>query len=268
MLDESDCNEDIVIPVPDARKQEVMNTYKLTIEYDGTDFSGWQIQPGMRTVQLSVEEALERILGRFIRITAAGRTDSGVHATGQVANFSAETGMSPERLTRAMNGVLPRDVTVVRAEAVASGFNARFDATSRTYRYTMTSRRISVGHRYAWHVKYPLSTGLLEEATRSLEGEIDLRGFSKEGENDDFRTIIHKNSWTFRDNCMIFEIGAIRFFHHAVRSIVGTAVEVARGREKPDHISRILETRDRSLAGPTAPASGLCLVEVKYGDVQ
>ena len=115
-----------------------MKTYKLTLEYEGTDFSGWQVQPGKRTVQKSVEDALERILGRFVRITAAGRTDAGVHATGQVAHFSAETDMSPERLVRALNGVLPRDVTAVGAVTVAPGFNARFDATSRTYRYTIT----------------------------------------------------------------------------------------------------------------------------------
>lgn len=244
-----------------------MGTYKLVLEYDGGKFAGWQVQPGERTVQQTVEDALKRILGCDTRIVAAGRTDAGVHAFGQVAGFSAETDMGTERLLKSINGVLPKDVSVTGIEVVPDGFNARFDAVARTYRYTMSDRRLSVGRQYAWHVRYNLSRSLLEQATEPLEGECDLRGFSKGTDDEDYTTIILKKSWTFRDNFMILDISAIRFFHHAVRSIVGTAVEIARGKENPDLTGRILASRDRSLAGPTAPACGLCLVHVEYGDL-
>jgi tRNA pseudouridine38-40 synthase len=241
-------------------------TIRLTIEYDGGRFSGWQVQPGKRTVQGDVENALERILHHPVRLTAAGRTDAGVHATGQVAGFTTCADMETRRLARALNGVLSRDVTVIAVDEAPPGFHARFDARSRTYRYTISNRRISVGRAYAWQVRAPLSTALLEEATRCLDGACDLRGFSKGADEEDFSTVILKNLWMFSEHLMIFEISAIRFFHHSVRSIVGSAVEVARGAEPPDLLVRILQTRDRSLAGPTAPAHGLCLVHVDYGE--
>ncbi|MFA6472661.1 MAG: tRNA pseudouridine(38-40) synthase TruA, partial [Candidatus Latescibacterota bacterium] len=142
---------------------------------------------------------------------------------------------------------------------------ARYDALSRNYRYTLSERKSPLSRFYSWQVKYHLSRELLEEATRSLVGRCNLRGFSKGADDEDFSTIIFKNSWEFTGNLMIFNVSAVRFFHHAVRSIVGSAVEVARGKESPDFLERILKTGDRSLAGPTAPATGLCLVSVDYG---
>lgn len=241
-------------------------TYRLILEYDGADFAGWQIQPGMRTVQAEVEQALETVLRHPVRVTAAGRTDAGVHASGQVAGFDTGEPVDPQRLKKSLNGILPADVTVVDLAETWPGFHARYDARARVYRYTLSDRRLSIGRRYAWHVRYRLSRELLDEATRPLLGPCDLRGFSKAAEEEDFSTVILKNQWMFDGNLMIFEIAAIRFFHHAVRSIVGSAVEAARGREHPDLLRRILETGDRSLAGPTAPAQGLCLVRVDYGD--
>lgn len=240
-------------------------TIKLILEYDGTDFAGWQIQPGVRTVQKVVEDALTQILHHPVRLTAAGRTDAGVHAIGQVACFSTSCEMNTWRLKRAINGILSSDVTVLDISETRTDFNPRYDAVSRTYRYTLSDRRLSIGRSYAWYVKYRLNKELLETATRPLYDRCDLRGFSKGDDEDDFSTIIFKNSWMFRDNLMIFEISAIRFFHHSVRSIVGSAVKVAREKESPDLIQRILDTRDRSLAGPTAPAAGLCLLNVDYG---
>jgi len=239
-------------------------TFKLLLEYDGTDFAGWQIQPDQRTVQGEVEDALGRILRQPVRLTAAGRTDAGVHASGQVAGFNTGSDFGAGRLKKALNALLPRDITVVDAAEVHPGFNARFDAKSRTYRYTLSGRKTSVGRAYAWHVKYNLSRELLEEATHPLNGKCSLEGFSKKNDDDDYSTIVYNNMWTFKENLMIFEVCAIRFFQHAVRSIVGTAVEIARGKEPPELISRILETGDRSLAGPLAPARGLCLVKVDY----
>lgn len=239
-------------------------TIKLILEYDGTGYSGWQVQPDRRTVQLEVEDAIERILRHPVRLSVAGRTDAGVHAEGQVAGFSTEADMDLPRLKKALNATLPRDVTIVDIAETMPGFNARYDACARTYRYTLSDRRVSIGRKYVWQVKYRLSRDLLEAATVPLLGQCDLRGFSKGADDEDFSTVIFRNHWMFERNLMIFEITAIRFFHHAVRSIVGSAVEVARGRENSDFLRRILESGDRSLAGPTAPAKGLCLVRVDY----
>jgi tRNA pseudouridine38-40 synthase len=241
-------------------------TYKLILEYDGTNFAGWQVQPGRRTVQAELERALEVILRHPVRVTVAGRTDAGVHAAGQVAGFDSDAEIEILRLKAALNGVLPRDITVVDLAETYPGFHARYDARSRTYRYTISDRRVSIGRNYVWQVKYRLSRELLEESTRPLSGHCSLRGFSKGAEEEDFSTIILKNQWMFERNLMIFEVTAVRFFHHAVRSMVGSAVEVARGRQSPDFLQRILETGDRLLAGPTAPARGLCLARVDYGE--
>ena len=241
-------------------------TIKLNLEYDGTDFAGWQVQPDARTVQGTVEDAIETVLQHPARIMGAGRTDAGVHAVGQVAGFKTTSDIDIVRMKKALNGVLPRDVTVIGLEQVRNGFSARYDAQSRTYRYSISDRRLSIGRSYAWHIPYALNRNLLEEATVCLTGECDLRGFSKGNDEDDFLTIIMNNRWTFNENVIIFEITGIRFFHHAVRSIVGSAVEVARGKETPDLLKRILDTRDRKLAGPTAPAHGLCLFSIDYGE--
>ncbi len=240
------------------------HTFKLILEYDGTNFSGWQIQPNRRTVQKVVEDTIENILQHCVRIVAAGRTDAGVHASGQVASFKTTSEIEIYRLKKAMNATLPRDVNVIDVTETNPEFNPRFDAISRTYRYTISNSRLSIGRAYAWHVKYDLSRELLEESTSLLNGRCSLEGFSKKNDDNDYYTIIYKNSWTFRENLMIFEICAVRFFQHSVRTIVGSAVEVARGKQSPDLIKRILETKDRSLAGPLAPALGLCLVNVDY----
>ena len=241
-------------------------TIKLILEYDGSNFAGWQVQPDTRTVQGTVEDAIEKVLQHPARLMGAGRTDAGVHAAGQVAGFKTTSDIDAVKLKRALNGVLPRDVTVIGLEQVRDGFSARYDARSRTYRYSMSDRRLSIGRSYAWHIPYALNRNLFEEATVCLAGECDLRGFSKGNDEDDFLTIIMNNRWMFHDNVIIFEITGIRFFHHAVRCIVGSAVEVARGKEPLGLIKRILETRDRKLAGPTAPAQGLSLFSIDYGE--
>ena len=145
-------------------------TCKLILEYDGTDFSGWQIQPNKRTVQRVVEDALERILQHPVRVIAAGRTDAGVHASGQVTSFKTTSEFEIKRLKKALNAVLPYDVTVIDAVETHPEFNARYDAVSRTYHYSISNRRLSIGHSYAWYVKYKLSRELLIETTRPLNG--------------------------------------------------------------------------------------------------
>jgi tRNA pseudouridine38-40 synthase len=239
-------------------------TLKITLEYDGARFYGWQVQPEKRTVQREIECALGTILHHPVKITVAGRTDTGVHAESQVIGCRISSDIGIDRLKRALNGVLPRDVAIVDIVEAAPDFHARYDAVSRTYRYTISNRKCALARSQVWYVRYSLSRELLEEATCPLLGECSLKGFSKCNDTVDYSTIIHKNRWMFTENLMIFEISAIRFFHHAVRGIVGSAVEVGRGKESPDFLRRILETGDRSLAGPTAPAQGLCLVNVEY----
>ncbi len=239
-------------------------TLKLVVEYDGTHFAGWQVQPDQRTVQGEIEKALEQILRHPLRVTAAGRTDAGVHAAGQAASFTTPNETPCDRMLRSLNGVLPKDISIVSAEEMHEGFNARFDATARTYRYTLSTRRLSIGRDYAWHVRCGLSRELLEQAVLPMKHLCSIEGFSKKNDDDDYSTIIHSCFWTFEGHLMTLEISAIRFFQHAVRGIVGSAVEVGRGKEKPDLLARILETGDRSLAGPLAPAKGLCLVRVDY----
>jgi tRNA pseudouridine38-40 synthase len=242
-------------------------TIKLTIEYDGTAYAGWQVQPDVSTVQGEIEAAIKRVTGSFTRLIGAGRTDAGVHAAGQVAHGNIVSDMTPDRLCRALNGVMPRDITIVEAAEVPADFSARFDATSRTYRYTISRRRLAIGRAYAWESPYRLEIGKLEAATVPLIGTCNLRGFSKGEDDDDYDTIIFRNSWTENEHLLTFEISGIRFFHHAVRSIVGTAVDSARGRTELDRIARVLMDRDRNLAGSTAPAKGLCLYSISYGSL-
>ncbi len=237
---------------------------RCVLEYDGTRFAGWQRQPDERTVQAEVEAAFEHITGRPVRVTAAGRTDAGVHAAGQVINAPVATDMPEARLVRALNGVLPRDVTVLEVSDADPCFNARFDALGRTYRYTISRRRLSIGRRYAWACPFELEVRRLAAATAPLAGECNLRGFSKGPDNAGYNTVIHRCGWREDGHLLVFEIEAVRFFHHAVRSIVGTAVDAARGKRDPEIVARILAERDHSLAGTTAPACGLCLVSVRY----
>lgn len=243
-------------------------TIKLTIDYEGTDFAGWQVQPSQRTVQGEIERALETVLRQPVRIVAAGRTDTGVHALGQVAHFRTESDMTEQRLMGALNGLLPRDIAIREVMRVSDGFNARYDARTRTYRYTIATKKVAVNRRYSWAVPYSLDFDRLAESTVPLDGECDIRGFSRGEDGDDYSTIVFSNRWTREGDFIVFEISAIRFFHHAVRSIVGTAVEVGRGKLPPGIVRKILKTRNRSLAGPTAPARGLCLVNIDYGDTE
>jgi len=238
----------------------------LVLEYDGTNFSGWQIQPNLRTVQNALGESLEKMLHHKVKIIAAGRTDAGVHASGQVMNFRTESDFDIRLLKKALNAVLPRDISIIKAAEMPEDFNARFDARSRTYRYVISNRKLSIGRQYAWYVKYSLTPESLILATEGLLGECSLKGFSKKNDDDDYSTIIFKNFWKCEDNLMIFEIEAIRFFQHAVRNIVGSAVECARGKKPSGLINMILKTGDNRIAGPLAPPSGLCLTKVDYGD--
>lgn len=242
-----------------------MRNLKLTLEYDGTGFSGWQVQRKERTVQGVLEEALGRLLGERIRVVGAGRTDAGVHALGQVANFKTENPMPAGRIERALEGMLPEDVAVRKVEEVPPDFHARFSAKARRYRYKIYLRRKAVGRQYGWFVPYKLDLRRMEEAAGEILGEHDFSAFCIASSVPE-RPIckVSEAGWSVGDGEVQFEMVADRFLHGMVRLLVGTMVEVGRGKLPVDAVGRALASGDRKFVGPSAPPCGLFLVEVMY----
>jgi tRNA pseudouridine38-40 synthase len=244
-----------------------MRTLKLILEYDGTDFSGWQIQPGRRTVQGELEITLAKLLGEKVAVIGSGRTDAGVHARGQVASFQTASQRSPEVILRALNAGGDRDIAVREVVDLGedSEFHARFSAKSRIYEYRIIQGRSPLRRRFAWEVTYPLDAAKMEQSSKSLVGKRDFTSFSSARAEAKTRICIVKNAgWNEEREGLVFRIEADRFLQAMVRSLVGTMVDIGRGRFKPTEMRRILAARDRSLAGKTAPAHGLCLVQVNY----
>lgn len=242
-----------------------MMNWKLTLEYDGTDFSGWQIQPNARTVQEELERGLSQITGGFARVAGAGRTDRGVHAAGQVASVALEKEFRPESLQGSLNGVLPDDVVVLGAEVVPQEFHARFSASARRYRYTILKRPTALERRFVWKCPYRLDEGLLERCAAGIVGEQDFTSFAKvsaETEHDVCR--VTEAVWTRKDERLEFSITANRFLYGMVRTLVGSMVDVARGYRSWEEWEAILHVKDRRAAGAAAPAQGLCLMSITY----
>jgi tRNA pseudouridine38-40 synthase len=240
---------------------------KLTIEYDGIDYCGWQAQPNGRAIQDVIEQGLEKILGAKIRLTASGRTDAGVHALGQVANFTHDGEIDLWRLQRGLNGVTPNDIVIRRVEVVPDSFDARRDARVRSYQYRIWNDRWppAILRRFAWHVHDALDLSAMQEAIRFLEGERDFASFRAAG-CDAAHSIrkIYRNSLTRQGELLLYDVEANAFLRHMVRNIVGTLVEVGRGERSAASFAELLEAKDRKQAGPTAPPQGLFLMEVKY----
>jgi len=240
---------------------------KLTLEYDGTDFYGWQVQPDHPTIQQAVEDALEKIVGSRVHVQGAGRTDAGVHALGQVASFYCAKEIEPRRLQKGLNALLRPRVVVKSIESVADGFDARRDARSRTYQYRIWARPWpSVFHgRFAWHVYAPLDIAAMERASVCLEGEHDFSSFQAAG-CDAANPVrrIYRSGFACEGELLLYNIEATAFLRHMVRNIVGTLAQVGRGEISPAGFCEILQFRNRNQAGPTAPAQGLFLVAVDY----
>ena len=240
---------------------------KLTIEYDGTHYHGWQIQSHGETIQSVLEKALATFFGNPIRLIGSGRTDAGVHALGQVANFFCEQEPSLHRLQRGLNALTPENITIKEVEIVPDAFNARRDARSRIYEYHILNRPSPSPFflNRAWHVHDPLEVGAMREAIGCLEGEHDFSSFQAAG-CDAAHAVrkIYRASLENRGELLVFTVEATAFLRHMVRNIIGTLVEVGRGLRTPQSFAQLLESRDRTKAGPTAPAHGLFLIEVKY----
>jgi tRNA pseudouridine38-40 synthase len=243
-----------------------MNNFKLTIEYDGTDFVGWQRQPNGRSVQEILERTLSQLTGEKCDLVGAGRTDSGVHARGQVANVKIETKLLSADILRALNGMLPEDIAIRNAEDVPMDFSARYSAKSRLYRYHISTNRTALLRRNCWQLFYPLQYDLLCNACDIIAVTEDFQSFCKaEAEVEHFRCKIHEAQWSGAENGMlIFSIKANRFLHGMVRSLVGTMVDIARGHIPFDELKTIIASKDRRRAGMAAPPQGLFLESVEY----
>ena len=245
-----------------------MRTIKLVIEYDGTNYQGWQVQLKGPTIQGMIEGKLSLLTGGTVHLAGSGRTDAGAHALGQVAHFKTESRMEVSSIQRALNSLLPRDIAVRKAEEVGEGFHARKEARSKVYEYRILNREIrSVFDRgYAWHVPHKLDLERMKQAAKVLIGEHDFSSFRSVGSptRTPVRRVMRTGWRRSRGGFICFEIKANGFLKQMVRAVVGTLVEVGKGKMDVEDFRRILESKNRRMAGPTAPAHGLFLKEVKY----
>jgi tRNA pseudouridine38-40 synthase len=242
-----------------------MQNYKLIISYDGIDFHGWQRQPNRRTIQGVLEESLAKITQKKIPIIGSGRTDAGVHAQGQVAHFKANLNIKAEELLRALNSITPDDVRIISLKEIDMNFHARKTARSKIYQYRIfNSPEISPFlFRYVLHWPSPLKVNLMKEVAPYFVREADFTAFSSNRLLDPVRKVF-RSEIRKKGNEIIYTIEANGFLRYMVRTITGTLLEIGKGKMKPEQVEDIFREKKRSLASPTAPAKGLCLVRVNY----
>jgi tRNA pseudouridine38-40 synthase len=240
---------------------------KLTLEYDGTAYHGWQVQPELPTIQAALEETVKRISGEEVRVIGAGRTDAGVHALGQVANFRTSKGLALDTWRRALNGLLPPDIVVRRVEPASDEFDARRSATQKTYRYSIWNAPFpsALERHCVLHVPDPLDVASMAAGAASLIGEHDFSAFRAADDSPPrpVRRVLEAR-FAPEANRLHFVITGNGFLKHMIRIIVGTLIEVGRGKLSPEDLEQILHSKDRQRAGRTAPPHGLCLMEVMY----
>jgi tRNA pseudouridine38-40 synthase len=270
-----------------------MRNLCLVIAYDGTDFHGWQRQPNAPTVQGSLEDTLARITAAEVKLYGSGRTDAGVHAANQVANFQTGCRIPCDNLRKALNDLLPPTIRIKEVREVPARFHARYDARAKRYRYRILEATICSPFlwRFVEHYPYPLDHRRMAEAARRLEGEHDFTSFAAAGDGDDeddatgmigeasgrespprsqsamVRTIFRSRLfWRPKTQLLIYEVRGNGFLHHMVRNIAGVLLAIGEGKREPDWSRQVLEGRDRTLGGITAPANGLCFMAVRYPD--
>ena len=245
-----------------------MRNIKLTIEYAGTNYAGWQVQNKKhRTLQETLEKALQKILQKRIKIIGSGRTDAGVHAQAQVANFKTDSSIAIEKLQKALNAVLPDDISVIKTEEAGLDFHSRFSAKSKVYRYTILNRssRPAILKDTVYFSPYPLNLKLMRKEARAILGRHNFQSFQAADKKERDATRNIKNLKITRDKDFIYiDIEAEGFLYNMVRNIVGTLIEIGRGKLPEGSTKKILLARNRKFAGPTVPAQGLCLLAVKY----
>ena len=262
------------------------NCFRLVLAYDGTSYFGWQVQPGLPTVQGTLAEAVHQVTGERTLPQGSGRTDTGVHAEGQTVSLLLQAAIPADRLLRALNRKLPSSVRVVLAQCAAPGFHARAGVLNKTYEYRIFQRRRpgSVAEaicppataRYAWDCRWPLQAEPMNLAAEYLSGTHDFTSFAatdpdrtqrqREAGTDNARTIFHSAWQQLGEDTLVYRVTGSGFLHHMVRNIVGTCVLAGAGRLDPAHLPAILSAKDRRSAGPTAPPQGLHLMQVVYRD--
>ncbi|TVM03542.1 MAG: tRNA pseudouridine(38-40) synthase TruA [Candidatus Brocadia sp. WS118] len=244
-----------------------MRNIRLLIEYEGTQYAGWQWQKNGKTVQETLSKAVERVVQEPVKMYGASRTDSGVHALGQVANFKTTSSIPSERLIHAINFYLPHDITVKGAADVTESFHAQYDAQSKIYQYTLLNDwiRTSLNRNFCYVCGYLLNADKMHDAAQHLIGTHDFTSFTTSAlqEKNRIRTV-KKLEIKKEGKYLYFTVEADGFLYNMVRTMVGTLIEVGRGKIMVERMKDILSAKNREFAGPTAPAKGLCLIEVKY----
>jgi tRNA pseudouridine38-40 synthase len=251
--------------------------WKITLSYDGTDFHGWQVQPGCSTIQGELSAAIERITGEWVLPHGSGRTDAGVHALAQVASFELSAPIPPENLHRALNRTLPSSIRVLGAEHAHPGFHARHSVHAKTYEYRIFRGEICPPclARYVCALHWTLDVEKMQRAAALVVGEHDFTSFAAtdpdlssrqsgpDSPSNNIRTI-YSSAWTEETDLLIYHVRGSGFLHHMVRNLVGTFLDAGRGQIAPEDVTTILKQRSRAAAGPTAPARGLFLYSVEY----
>lgn len=245
-----------------------MRNFKMTVEYDGSGYCGWQRQDNGMSIQQVLEESIEKITGQKVSVIGSGRTDAGVHAYNQVGSFKCSTKLPVNKIFMGVNSTLPPDIVVKNLEEMPDNFHALRDVKSKIYVYKIYNQKIrpALGRKYFWHVRYSLDVLQMKKAAKYLLGTHDFSCFCATGSDvkDRVRTVVNIEIKTLTDGLIEITVESYGFLKYMVRNIIGTLVEVGRGKREPQEMKLIIESKNRNIAGATAPAYGLFLKEVKY----